>query len=168
MSLAIAWGSVTDPWGYPAKYPRSQPFLPGTQGALLHSQFPEDTSYGTNFSEGYVAFGLTEPPGAARVNISITFAPIDGSPEFYHSEPFDLHAGNDNASIQVYLPSGLIGSYKIVASIDGVPLPTSLILTTLGGELKAGMYGEIAWHEESIEVPSGAFWTWHIRTREII
>lgn len=168
MSLSIAWGAEMDPWGYPVSYPQYPPFLPGTQGALMHNQFPEDSSYGTSFRGGYVAFGLTEPPGATRVNISITFAPIDGSPEFEYTEPFDLHAGNSGSGIQVYLSDGLIGSYKIVASIDGVPLPTSLILTILSGELKLGMYGEIAWHEESIEVPSGAFWTQHIRTREII
>lgn len=154
MSLAIAWGDGT-------YYPRYSPFLPGTQGQWLHDE------YTTAFRGDYIQFGLTEPPGDAEVVVSITFSPAGGGTDVTIGT-VTLLTGSTSGGVYVDVSDSLVGSYKLIASIGGVPLSTALIVTLLSGpDPRDHMYGELAWHEESVEVPPTIFWTRHNKTQEI-
>lgn len=147
MTTAIAWGT---------------PFISGNQG-----------SFGS-FSVGNARFyfGLVGGVSDGIVTVKHTYAPAGGGDEYTVRTIYLAASGVYGPS---YWPSGSIqvvygqdnGIHRLTASVDGVPLPTVLVLaTTPDGNPYNNMYGAAAWYEEAA-APLG-FWTRFINSKEVI
>lgn len=157
MTTAIAWGTS----GYGGGRPLTGPFISGNQGSV------------DSFSVGNARFyfGLVGGVSDGIVTVNHTYAPAGGGDEYTVRTIYLAAIGVYGPS---YWPSGDIqvvygqdnGIHRLTASVDGVPLPTVLVLaTTPDGNPYNNWYGAAAWYEEA--AAPLVFWTRFINSKEV-
>lgn len=154
MTTAIAWWDTS---GY-----GGGSFISGNQGSF------------DSFSVGNARFyfGLVGGVSDGIVTVKHTYAPAGGGDEYTVRTIYLAASGVYGPS---YWPSGDIlvvsgqdnGIHRLTASVDGVPLPTVLVLaTTPDKNPHNNWYGAAAWYEEA--AAPLVFWTRFINSKEVI